>query len=255
MLQIESLTVTGVAGIDELHLGFQPGINLITGPNGSGKTTILECIGHSFYAFAESSKILHRNARQKRGTWSITARMGSVPETKELSVEGFHPNEMMFLNEGFEAAAREALVFKSHRVLPYADVTSIARDPSEDMNRFTHEAAAGATMLDAKNWFVHRYLWSAHVGSLASAQVRNLARARECFGMLDPGVAFSRVMPETNDILVATPSGEIYFEYLSAGYQSCMVMLLGLIKEIEYRFKSPPIEVGEFEGLVLVRRH
>jgi predicted ATPase len=252
MLHIEALTVQGVAGIDELHLAFQPGVNLITGPNGSGKTTILECIGHSFYAFAESSKVLHKNARQKRGTWSITARLGLRQETKNISVESFHPNEVTFLNEGFEDAAREALVFKSHRFLPYADVTSIARDPLDDMNRFTHEAAAGATLTDAKNWFVHRYLWSAHVGSLASAQVRNLARARECFGLLDPSVAFSRVMPETNDILVATPSGEIYFEYLSAGYQSCVSLLLGLIKEIEYRFKSPAIEVGEFEGVVLV---
>jgi hypothetical protein len=252
MLHVEALTIRGVAGIEELDLSFQPGLNLIAGPNGSGKTTILECIGHSFYAFAESSRLLRRNARHKRGLWTVSARMGERQEKKELAVEIFHPNEVMFLNEGFEDASRQAIVLKSQRVIPYAEVTSIARDPADDMNRFTHDAAAGAAVLDAKNWFVHRYLWSAHIGSLSPAQLKNLARARECFGLLEAGVTFSRVMPETNDILVSTPAGEVYFEYLSAGYQSCLAVFLTVIKEIEYRFKSPAIEVSDYDGLVLV---
>src|SRR5687767_6530374 len=102
MLHVEALTIRGVAGIEELDLSFQPGLNLIAGPNGSGKTTILECIGHSFYAFAESSRLLRRNARHKRGLWTVSARMGERQEKKELAVEIFHPNEVMFLNEGFE---------------------------------------------------------------------------------------------------------------------------------------------------------
>jgi predicted ATPase len=252
MLHVESLALRGVAGIEELSLTFQPGLNLIAGPNGSGKTTILECIGHSFYAFAESSKLLRRNARHKRGQWTVSARVGERQEKKELSVEIFHPTELMFLNEGFEDAAREVIVLKSQRMIPYSEVTSIARDPADDMNRFTREAALGTSVVDAKNWFVHRYLWSAHIGSLSPAQIKNLALARECFGLLGSGVAFSRVMPETNDILVSTPGGEIYFEYLSAGYQACLGVFLGIIKEVEYRWKRPSIEVSEFEGLVLV---
>lgn len=252
MLHVEALTIRGVAGIDELDLAFQPGLNLIAGPNGSGKTTILECIGHSFYAFAESSRLLRRNARHKRGAWTLRARVRGRQEKKDLAVEIFHPDEVMFLSEGLEDAAREVIVLKSDRLIPYVEVRSIARDPADDMNRFTREAAAGTSVADAKNWFVHRYLWSAHIGSLSPSQLKNLSRARECFGLLLEGVSFSRVMPETNDILVSTPAGEIYMEYLSAGYQSCLTVFLGIIKEIEYRFKAPALEVAEFDGLVLV---
>lgn len=252
MLHVEQLAIQGIGGIDELTLSFRPGMNLIVGPNGVGKTTVLECIGHSFYAFAEGSRLVRRNVRTRRGVFKVTMRLGERVESKDIAVEVFHPNEMMFLNEGFEDAAREAIVFKANRMIPYAEVRSISRDPTDDSNRFTRDAANGTPIEDAKNWFVHRYLWSAHVGGLSPSQVKNLAHARQCFGLLDPAVSFSRVMPETNDVLVSTPTGEIYLEYLSAGYQSCLAVLLGLIKEIEYRWKDPGIDVRDFEGVLLI---
>lgn len=255
MLRVESITIKGVGGIEDLSIPLRPGLNLLVGPNGSGKTTILECIGHSFFAYAEGSSLVRRSSRSKRGAWSITLKMGEphrARESKDIAVEIFHPSEVMFLNEGFEDAAREVLVFKADRTIPYTDVASLARDPLPDMNRFTREAARGVPTDDVKSWFVRRYLWSAHVGGLSPAQAKNLAHARECFRLLDPTVAFSRVAPESNDVLVSTREGEAYFEYLSAGHKACLAVLLGLLKEIDYRFKDSPIDAASFEGLVLI---
>src|SRR5205085_3392011 len=65
-------------------------------------------------------------------------------------------------------------------------------------------------------------------------------------------VTFDRVDPTTFDILVKTKQGSIYLEYLSSGYKSCLCLIIGLIKEIEYRNLSPSIEVGNFNGVVVI---
>ena len=64
--------------------------------------------------------------------------------------------------------------------------------------------------------------------------------------------SFSKVIPNSFDILLHTPAGEIYFEYLSSGYKSCLAVLLGLIKEIELRYKNPSKFIKDFDGIVFI---
>jgi len=52
--------------------------------------------------------------------------------------------------------------------------------------------------------------------------------------------------------MVKTSDGEIYFEYLSSGSKSCLCLVLGLIKELEYRFNNPYISAREFAGVVVI---
>jgi len=52
--------------------------------------------------------------------------------------------------------------------------------------------------------------------------------------------------------MVKTPAGEIYYEYLSSGFKSCLSILFGIVKELEYRFKNPGIKLDEFDGVVLI---
>ncbi|SHL24804.1 AAA domain-containing protein, putative AbiEii toxin, Type IV TA system [Bacillus sp. bc15] len=88
---------------------------------------------------------------------------------------------------------------------------------------------------------------------LFSLQKNNFNLATECFGILDENIRFSRVKSETFDIIINTPNGEIYFEYLSSGFKSCIYIIHGIIKEIEYRFKNDGgINVQDYEGIVLI---
>lgn len=50
--------------------------------------------------------------------------------------------------------------------------------------------------------------------------------------------------------MVNTPSGEIYYEYLSSGFKSTLSILFGIIKEIEFRNNHE--KVDEFDGIVLI---
>jgi len=59
-------------------------------------------------------------------------------------------------------------------------------------------------------------------------------------------------MGSTNDIMVNTPQGEIYFEYLSSGFKSILFLLFSAIKEIEFRFKEHNLKAEEFDGIFLI---
>ena len=47
-LKIKKMVIQGIGGITNLTLPFKDELNLICGTNGIGKTTILECISHTF---------------------------------------------------------------------------------------------------------------------------------------------------------------------------------------------------------------
>jgi predicted ATP-binding protein involved in virulence len=110
----------------------------------------------------------------------------------------------------------------------------------------------GINLNEIKNWFVNRFLYSAHKDALRPEQTNNLDLAKKCFSILDPTFTFSRVDASTNEILINTPSGEIYYEYLSSGFKSIISILFGIIKEIEYRFIDPRINARDFKGIILI---
>ena len=47
-MRIKKLNLEGVGGIQSIALTFHDNMNLLCGPNGIGKTTILESIAHIF---------------------------------------------------------------------------------------------------------------------------------------------------------------------------------------------------------------
>jgi hypothetical protein len=128
----------------------------------------------------------------------------------------------------------------------------LATDKEKETNAFASETLTGSLPDDLKNWFVSRYLFSAQTGSLDENQLKNYKLAKECFNILNSKIAFSKVLPSSFDILLQTELGEIYFEYLSSGYKSCLAVLLGLIKEIELRYKAPSKYIKDFDGIVFI---
>ncbi|MBK6959556.1 MAG: AAA family ATPase [Nitrosomonas sp.] len=103
-----------------------------------------------------------------------------------------------------------------------------------------------------KNWFVNRYLYSAHSGALTEEQTHNFRLAKSCFSLLNENFSFSKVLASSNEIMVNSPNGEIYYEYLSSGFKSCLSIILGIIKEIEFRFKNPSLKADDFDGIILI---
>lgn len=246
-MKIESINIDGIGGIDNLDISFSPGMNIICGPNGIGKTTILECIAQSFTYNPLS--YIRKKANRDSGSWKLSTTKGDI---YNIERKNFHPSDDNGLNSLTGSQfARDIIYIKTQRSFDYITLKNISNDEraTSDMRMLSE----GINITDAKNWFVSRHLWSAHSDSLEDAQRHNLEIAKSIFEKTDPDTHFSRVKGGSNDILLKQQDGtEIYFEYLSSGYKSIIFILLGLIKEIEHRYVNENLTVEKFEGVILI---
>lgn len=248
--KIDNVKIKGIGGITELNISLKDGLNLICGTNGIGKTTILECISHAFVS--APSQRLKRNVNYANGECTIMYKENNDIQSISYQLRHFNPiGEVDYISNLF-TKSQNILFFNAQRSFEYINLQTISRDPERDNSQNASVVYSGISANDIKNWFIQRFMWSAHKDTLKNEQLYNLTKAQLCFNSLDPNVSFSRVIPDTYDIMINTPQGEVYFEYLSAGYKSCIYILLGIIKEIEFRFKNPYIEVTDFSGIILI---
>lgn len=249
-MKIEKICINGVGGIKHLELNFNKGMNIICGTNGIGKTTILECISHLFIQASTSQ--LKRNVSSEKGSVEAELEIYGQNRSYSYEIKDFEPDKQDFVSTIERERSRDIIVFNPLRSFDYIKLESISRDPERDDYKTMDIAYQGVSAEDIKNWFVQRYMWSAHKNSLNKEQIHNLECSKETFSILDKEVTFSNIKPDTFDILLNTKQGEIFFEYLSSGYKSCVYILLGIIKEIEYRYKNPYIKVQDFNGIILI---
>ena len=248
-MKIKTISVSGVGGIEELEIDFQDHVNIICGPNAIGKTTILECISHLFSA--GETELLKRNVNFDSSVIKAQVELDGSLQNIDVSFREFEPNHRNQIN-GRNQYAVKIISLKCSRTFDYIPLASVTKDPEKKSPHFWSEARNGVALNDMKNWFVNRYLYSAHKEALNEIQISNFELAKKCFTLIENGFSFSRVNASTNEIMVNTPNGEIYYEYLSSGFKSCISILFGAIKEIEYRFSDPWLKAEDFDGLILI---
>ena len=252
-MKIKSLSIDGIGGIQHLELSFIDGVNVICGANGIGKTTILDVIADAFGAH-ESSK-LKRNALCEAGEYNIEIdiciRGKYVKRQKESVVTKFLPYDSVY-KTGWKEYSKDVFFFGINRNIDYVKLDAVASDPEYGEYQTSRMVLMGIQVDDIKSWFINRYLFAGKEGSLSKEQIANYELAVRLFSVLDDKIKFKTVMAKSLDIMLTTPKGEIYFEYLSSGYKSCIYIILGMIKEIEYRYSENPICAEDFEGVVLI---
>lgn len=250
-MKINSIELTDVGGIPHLNLEFlNTQMNIICGENGVGKTTLLDSIGHIFTN--QYSHILKKNINSNRATIN-----GNVTDDR-----GNKLNPILLFNQsrpdqgspmnGLGHLSFKLISLKVDRTFSYQKLDAITKDQTKQEDHASHQSINGIDYRDIKSWFLHRHLYSAHPEALKKEQLENFALAKRCFSILNPAFNFSRVDANDNEIMLNTPSGEIYYEYLSSGFKSTISIVFGIIKEIELRFKSPYMLAHEFDGIILV---
>lgn len=248
-MYLKKINISGVAGIDQLSIDFNRKMNIVCGPNGIGKTTILECVAQAFSG--QQSSILKRRVSSESGEVKAFISIDDRDQEISFPVSAFVPTEGNYSN--FHADLSKFLLsLKVARSFSYSALMAVSKDVQKSDNSISAENKAGLNIGEVKNWFVNRYMYSPHEGALTPIQAHNLALAKTFFGLLNSGFQFSRVDAGSNEIMVNTPAGEIYYEYLSSGFKSCLSILFGIVKELEFRFKNPGVMADEFKGVILV---
>lgn len=249
-MKIKQIQITGIGGIDDLVLNFDEQMNIISGPNGIGKTTILESVAHAFSGF--ESILLKRRVSSERGTVKALMDTGN-DKLEELAYQivEFSPRKSEHTPPA-EHYVKHLISLKVARTFTYIALDSVSRDTDRDVYNTSGSNKHGVNLSEVKSWFVNRYLYSAHAGSLSASRMHNFGQAKNFFSLLNSEFEFSRVDAGTNEIMVNTPAGEIYYEYLSSGFKSCLSILFGIVKEIEFRFGDPGVRLDEFSGVILI---
>jgi predicted ATP-binding protein involved in virulence len=255
MLRIHSITISSLRGIRQLNLDFPERCSILCGPNGIGKSTILESIAASI-----NNNIVGFSRMAKSEVGRVTANFQVTPErilTNEIVVRAMFSNEYINSMGRFDANNYEIvskLIFiKVNRDLPYVRQKTLEADP--EFNTVQHHAQTslieGINLHSIKRWFSNRAMFEPH-GSLSAFQGRNLKLAKGIFSRFDPSVEFDSVAPASLDVILKTSKGNIPFEFLSSGFKSSVLLVLGIIKEIEERFNTQEVDAEIFDGLIMI---
>jgi predicted ATP-dependent endonuclease of OLD family len=244
---IDRIVLTDVNGIGSLDLQLAGGLNIVCGTNGVGKTSLLEAIAQAFTPTVRNSNVrLRTGGQEARG--SIDVKLRSHESRIEPGMSFSDINKEVRVTPRLNGV-RDVIYFRTQRDLGYSPVPALQRDPAPN----DHELNSRTTSFNSseiKAWFANRYLLSHHGYDWPAYRHRNLESAKRLFSLLDSSVSLERVDTSTFDVMVSAPSGVVPFEYMSSGFRSVFTMLLGMIKEIEYRGLA--IAAEDFDGLIMI---
>lgn len=249
-MKLTELTINGVGGIKSLHVKFRPDMNIICGPNGIGKSTILHAASFPFlYGYTQKIK---RNITSDRGNISLKIQDNSTSYNPVANIDIHLPTQTIqhYINSGFDK--RRLIKFETMRNFDYKQLDALNADRSLSDDAISQQLNSGVNLHDIKDWFAKRDLFEHVQNGYGPNTIKNIHLARECISILNPQFSFNRVDPKTYDIFVNTPTGVIWYEYLSSGFKSCMSLLLGIIKEIELRYPDQDLYAQEFDGVILI---
>lgn len=249
-MKVTELTLKEIAGIKFANINFDNSMNIICGPNGIGKTTIINSLSYCFLNGYAYSKVRRRIISENDGSIKIKLdELGSLYEDT-LNISSCKPNEKV--SSGVKWDSKKFISIGVERMFEYTNLTKIERDSVNQEAYLAEHIANGIPLRDMKNWFANRSLFSGTEGALGPSSKKNLGLAKQVFSILDECYSYSRTDAKTFDIFVNTANGEIWYEYLSSGFKSCLTLIWGIIKEIEWRFQEQDYLVREFDGIIVI---
>ncbi|MGB1253662.1 MAG: AAA family ATPase, partial [Candidatus Promineifilaceae bacterium] len=154
-MKIKNITITDIGGIQSLSLDFDDRMNIISGPNSIGKTTVLECIGHIFSN--GNTQILKKRAGTISGRVSGHVLIDGKEYDTALKIDTFEPSKISSLLTLYQYSDK-LLVLKSARTWGYQSLTAIHPDKTRTIGNNSQYAQHGINSTEVKAWLVNRFL-------------------------------------------------------------------------------------------------
>ncbi|RAS60495.1 AAA domain-containing protein [Vibrio diazotrophicus] len=149
-MKVKSIEIRGIGGIESLDIDFNESMNFICGPNGIGKTTLLECVAHSFSYYG--SNILKRNVSSESGSAKSIVEIDGVDTPSNISIENFDPNKASQIR-GLLNHSPKLLSLKVTRTFGYQSLDAVRKDANKNRDTSYQEARIqlrSATLVNIK---------------------------------------------------------------------------------------------------------
>ena len=253
---ISSLHVKNVGLFSELNIKFNKKFNFIVGPNGSGKTSILRCIGLSLSSTPSDVNIsrygkdseLWVNFNYNEKLYRIGLGKGWVinfDKYREARVYSWKspPSENGFISLP-PAAIKETiknycpLIIGAYRKIDYTKLDGMRREepPNRQRERFRSEGVRnleGTYLPNVKQWMINRYfIIEKEWALIEKANWDWLLEHMEYVGPKGSELKFLYIKPDLEPVF-SLNGVACYLEELSAGYQAILSLIFNIFDWIE----------------------
>lgn len=246
-MKIKYISITDVGGITSITLeDLDPSLNIICGENGIGKTSIIESITACFTHYNDS--YLKKREGTERGV--IKLKIDNCLDNIEYYVEDFSPRENnggnYNLTDFWESNSRKLMYFKADRFFTYQWINSL--NINEDADSHIKKNLAGVSKQNLKDWFIRTEMFSDKEYT-PEVDKENASFSKEIITFINSNYKFSSVLKDM-EVYISSPTGVIPYEYLSSGFKSCILIIWGIIREVQIRF--PNMKAKDFDGVIVI---